>query len=124
MKEVGVTSPDAAFIAANRPFSVALGTVIGIIFLVLSITIRRPPPERVRWPASVQSRGLRPFPVGKISSRFIRCANRNLTIKMWAGFEPGPMVTRFIRLHPGAQKGGAGHEDAVLPRHKQNLYAY
>jgi hypothetical protein len=37
---------------------------------------------------------------------------------------PAYAVTRFTRLHPGAQKGGATNLGSLFePRHEQNLYA-
>jgi hypothetical protein len=39
-------------------------------------------------------------------------------------FRPAPAVTRFKRLHRGAQKGGATNLGSLSePRHEQNLYA-
>jgi hypothetical protein len=39
-------------------------------------------------------------------------------------FRPAPAVTRFIRLHRGAQKGDAANLESLFePRHEQNPYA-
>jgi hypothetical protein len=58
---------------------------------------------------------------------YIFCAAINansINAKKRPDFRPAPAVTRFKRLHRGAQKGGATNLGSLFePRHEQNLYA-
>jgi hypothetical protein len=48
----------------------------------------------------------------------------SINAKKRPDFRPAPAVTRFKRLHRGAQKGGATNLGSLSePRHEQNLYA-
>jgi hypothetical protein len=48
----------------------------------------------------------------------------SISVKKRPDFRPAPAVTRFKRLHRGAQKGGATNLGSLSePRHEQNLYA-
>jgi hypothetical protein len=65
------------------------------------------------------------FHVSEKLNVFRPAINANsINAKKRPDFRPAPAVTRFKRLHRGAQKGGATNLGSLSePRHEQNLYA-
>jgi hypothetical protein len=62
--------------------------------------------------------------LGKLSVFWPAINANSISAKKRPDFRPAPAVTRFKRLHRGAQKGGATNLGSLSePRHEQNLYA-
>ncbi|MGA3163299.1 MAG: hypothetical protein ABSD77_03775 [Verrucomicrobiota bacterium] len=58
------------------------------------------------------------------AKRFLPCNQCEFQRCERPDFRPAPAVMRFIRRHPGAQKGGAANLGSLFePRREQNLYA-
>jgi hypothetical protein len=62
--------------------------------------------------------------VGRLNTFHSAINANSINAKKRPDLRPAPAVTRFKRLHRGAQKGGATNLGSLFePRHEQNLYA-